>query len=236
MRDVVDPTLAVWGSLPPAGERVPDRATELPGVGEWPGVDDPDALRAHLADWLTSYGNAGTRRTYAYALGLPIPWVDTLVPAASTPSTSPGGQAPPPALRGPLYGLAWLRWCARRQLDPRAATGRDVTAWVHELEAGGASRRTRERMLATVSALYGHLTAIGAVAGNPATLNRRRLGLAGSARDASPTVKLTAANLHALLVAAADLPPTVIHRHRRLYATRAVAFVALLTFGLQPPS
>ena len=44
----------------------------------WPGVADPDTLRGRLLDWLSQYDNAGTRRTYAYALGLPIDWVDAI--------------------------------------------------------------------------------------------------------------------------------------------------------------
>ena len=48
-------------------------------------------------------------------------------------------------------------------------------------------------MLSTLSALYGHLTETGAVAANPAALHRGRLGLTSTARDASPTVRLTAA-------------------------------------------
>ena len=88
-------------------------------------------------------------------------------------------------------------------------------------------------MLSTLSALYGHLTETGAVAANPAALHRGRLGLSSTARDASPTVRLTAAQLRALLLAAGGLPNTRDPRLRRLYATRAVAFVALLTLGLR---
>ena len=88
-------------------------------------------------------------------------------------------------------------------------------------------------MLSTLSALYGHLTETGAVAANPAALHRGRLGLSSTARDASPTVRLTAAQLGALLRAAGGLPHTRDPRLRRLYATRAVAFVALLTLGLR---
>ena len=88
-------------------------------------------------------------------------------------------------------------------------------------------------MLSTLSALYGHLTETGAVAANPAALHRGRLGLSSTARDASPTVRLTAAQLRALLLAAGGLPHTRDPRLRRLYATRAVAFVALLTLGLR---
>ena len=88
-------------------------------------------------------------------------------------------------------------------------------------------------MLSTLSALYGHLTETGAVAANPAALHRGRLGLSSTARDTSPTVRLTAAQLGALLRAAGGLPHTRDPRLRRLYATRAVAFVALLTLGLR---
>ena len=224
----VDPGLAVLESLDP-GPGAGLAAWE-PVDGDWPGVPDPDALRAQLLDWLSQYANAGTRRTYAYALGLPVAWVDAL--AGSSPGT-PAAHRPPPAAPGPLHHLAWFRWCAARGRDPRAATGGEVKAWLHALDAAGASRRTRQRMLSTLSALYGHLTETGAVAANPAALHRGRLGLSSTARDASPTVRLTAAQLRALLHAAGGLPHGNDPRRRRLYATRAVAVVALLTLGLR---
>jgi site-specific recombinase XerD len=189
----------------------------------WPGVADPDALKAQLAAWFGQYANAGTRRTYAYALGLPVAWVDPAVRAR--------GQRPPAAAAGPLHDLAWFRWCARRRLDPRDATAAHVKAWLHALDAAGAQRRTRQRMLSTLSALYGHLAETGVVTANPAALNRSRLGLSSSARDASPTVRLTAAQLGTLLATAAR--PTVRGRYAQLHARRAVAFVALLTLGLR---
>jgi site-specific recombinase XerD len=192
-------------------------------VPDWPGVADPDGLRAQLADWLSQYANAGTRRTYAYALGLPAAWVD--------PRAEPAGPRPPAAAPGPLHDLAWFRWCARIPLDPRSATATHVKAWLHALDAAGAQRRTRQRMLSTLSALYGHLAETGVVEANPAALNRARLGLSSSARDASPTVRLTADQLAALLAAAAR--PTVRGPHAELHARRAVAFVALLTLGLR---
>ncbi|MDN5919626.1 MAG: tyrosine-type recombinase/integrase, partial [Pseudonocardia sp.] len=140
-------------------------------------------------------------------------------------------RTPPPAARGPLHGLAWFRWCAARSLDPRHASATHVTAWLHALDAAGAQKRTRARMLSTVSAFYGHLVDTGVAAGNPAALNRKRLGLTGGSRDPSPTVRLTAAQVRALLDSAARLPhPT---RHRELYARRAVAVVALLALGLR---
>jgi site-specific recombinase XerC len=86
-------------------------------------------------------------------------------------------------------------------------------------------------MLSTLSAFYAYLTELGAVPANPAALNRTRLGLNRSARDASPTIRLTATQLKALLDAAAQLPNKT--RHRNLYAARAVAVVALLTLGLR---
>jgi site-specific recombinase XerD len=191
---------------------------------EWPGVADPDGLRDQLSDWLSQYANVGTRRTYAYALGLPIAWVD---PAAESTTAA----RPPAASPGPLHQLAWFRWCATRGLDPRAATATHVKAWLHALDAAGAQPRTRRRMLSTLSALYGHLAECGLIAANPAALNRARLGLTASARDASPTVRLTAQQVAALLVAAAR--PTVRGPYAQLHATRSVAFVALLTLGLR---
>lgn len=201
-----------------------------PGTAEWPGVVDPEVLREQVADWLTQYANAGTRRTYAYALGLPIEWVDSLGLSASAEKTQTPGQAPG-GKTGPLHQLAWFRWCASRGLDPRAATGTEVKAWLHQLDAAGAEKRTRQRMLSTLSAFYGHLTETGVVPANPAALNRSRLGLSSTARDASPTIRLTASQLRALLDAAARLPNRT--RHRDLYAARAVAVVALLTLGLR---
>jgi site-specific recombinase XerD len=220
-----DGALVVWEALG-SGPAAPDLLD-----GDWPGVADPDEFRSQLADWLAQYANAGTRRTYAYALGLPIAWVDLI--GGAPPPERKTGPTPPAAPRGPLHHLAWFRWCAARALDPRAATGREVKAWLHALDATGASRRTRQRMLSTLSALYGHLTETGAVAANPAALHRGRLGLSSTARDASPTVRLTAAQLRALLLAAGGLAHTRDPRLHRLYATRAVAFVALLTLGLR---
>jgi site-specific recombinase XerD len=225
--------LAVLESLP---REPPEPTGTLPAVRdgeseEWPGVADPDELRAQLADWLGQYANAGTRRTYAYALGLPVAWADAI--GGRPPRDATTRTRPPAAARGPLHDLAWFRWCAARRMDPRAATATDVKAWLHALDAAGAQRRTRQRMLATLSALYGHLAETGMVAANPAALNRSRLGLSSSARDASPTVRLTAAQLRALLDAAARLPSPRSPALAALYARRAVAVVALLTLGLR---
>lgn len=226
MTDVSDAALAVVEALPtPAADE------------DWPGVADPDQLRAQLADWLSGYANPGTRRTYAYALGLPIDWVDTLGAPPGDASTGTDSArsrpTPPPAPPGPLHHLAWFRWCARRRLDPRAATAADVKAWLHALAAAGAGKRTRQRMLSTLSALYSHLAEIGVVTANPAALNRSRLGLSSTARDASPTVRLTPTQLKALLLAAGRLHYTTDRRLARFYTTRAVAVVALLTLGLR---
>lgn len=203
------------------------------GTGEvdWPGVDDPDALRALVARWLAGYARAQTRRTYAHALGLPPEWADAVTGVPPGPARPSSGHRPPPARRGRLHHLAFFRWCAARELDPRAVAGTDVTTWLHALDAAGAGRRTRARMLSTVSSFYAHLVEAGEIAGNPAALHRGRLGLAGSSRDPSPTIRLTAEQVRALWESAARLPnPT---RARELYARRAVAFVALLTLGVR---
>ncbi|MBN9112542.1 MAG: tyrosine-type recombinase/integrase [Pseudonocardia sp.] len=218
-----DPLLVLEAGTASTGREVAERAGE-----EWPGVADPDVLRGQLLDWFAQYDNAGTRRTYAYALGLPIAWVDALG------GTLHGGEPrrkPPAAAPGPLHALAWFRWCATRDLDPRTATSAHVKAWLHALSTAGAARRTRQRMLATLSALYGHLAETGAVTANPAAIDRRRLGLVVSTREPSPTIRLTAGQVAALLDASTTL------RHspalRELYATRARAVVALLTLGLR---
>ncbi|RTL68423.1 MAG: integrase [Pseudonocardiaceae bacterium] len=218
-----DPLLVLEAGTASAGRDVAERAGE-----EWPGVADPDVLRMQLLDWFAQYDNAGTRRTYAYALGLPIAWVDAL---GGTPAGEEPRRKPPAAAPGPLHALAWFRWCATRDLDPRKATSAHVKAWLHALSAAGAARRTRQRMLATLSALYGHLAETEAVTANPAAIDRRRLGLVVSTREPSPTIRLTAGQVAALLDASTTL------RHspalRELYATRARAVVALLTLGLR---
>lgn len=225
---------AVLAALPrrpvPALPGPTDDGAGAAGV-DWPGVDDPDALRAMVARWLAGYGRAQTRRTYAHALGLPPQWADAVTGVPAAPPRATTGSPPPPARRGRLHHLAFFRWCASRELDPRTVSGTHVTTWLHALDAAGAGRRTRARMLSTVSSFYAHLVETGQIAGNPASLHRGRLGLAGIGRDPSPTIRLTAAQVRALWESAARLPnPT---RARELYAARAVALVALLTVGLR---
>ncbi|MEU6701629.1 tyrosine-type recombinase/integrase [Pseudonocardia sp. NPDC046786] len=217
---------------PEAGTHRPgtDRAADRPGA-DWPGVDDPAALRALVARWLAGYGTAQTRRTYAYALGLPPGWADAVTGAGPRTPARPDSTAPPPARRGRLHHLAFFRWCAGHALDPRQVTAAHVTTWLHTLDAAGAGKRTRARMLSTVSAFYAFLAEHGVVDGNPAALHRGRLGLTGTSRDPSPTIRLTAAQVRALWTSAAALPNRT--RHRELYARRAVAFVALLSLGLR---
>ena len=221
MSDPEPSPLVLLEALRPTTAPTPALRTE-----DWPGVDDPEQLKLQIADWLSQYANPGTRRTYAYALGLPTAWVN---PLAEADGPSAGG--PPVGAEGPLHQLAWFRWCAGRGIDPRSVTGTDVKLWLHLLEAAGAGKRTRQRMLSTLSAFYAHLTETGVVPANPAALNRARLGLNRSSRDASPTIRLTPAQLHALLTAAGQLPNRT--KLRDLYAARAVAVVALLTLGLR---
>ena len=221
MSDPEPSPLVLLEALRPTTAPTPALRTE-----DWPGVDDPEQLKLQIADWLSQYANPGTRRTYAYALGLPTAWVN---PLAEADGPSAGG--PPVGAEGPLHQLAWFRWCAGRGIDPRSVTGTDVKLWLHLLEAAGAGKRTRQRMLSTLSAFYAHLTETGVVPANPAALNRARLGLNRSSRNASPTIRLTPAQLHALLTAAGQLPNRT--KLRDLYAARAVAVVALLTLGLR---
>jgi site-specific recombinase XerD len=136
-------------------------------------------------------------------------------------------HAPPPAARGRFRHLHWFRWCAAGGVDPLVATSTQVKAWLDALTTAGAAPATRDRMLATVKALYTHLADIGLAAGNPAALNRRRLGL--DTTSTSGTVVLTTAQVKALYTAAA----TPRRGASTLDTTRATAVVALFTLGLR---
>jgi site-specific recombinase XerD len=146
-----------------------------------------------------------------------------------------GGKAarqvpvPPPAARGRFRHLHWFRWCASRGVDPRAATSMHIKAWLDALATAGAAPATRDRMLATVKALYTHLADTGLAAGNPAALNRRRLGLGAAAASTTGTVVLTTAQVKELFAAAR----TPRRGASALDTARATAVVALFTLGLR---
>jgi len=148
------------------------------------------------------------------------------VVAAADPVT---GYRPPTAARGRFRHLHWFRWCASGGVDPLTATSTHVKAWLDALGTAGAAPATRDRMLATVKALYTHLADTGLAAGNPAALNRRRLGLGAATTSTTGTVVLTTAQVKALYTAARS--------PRRgasaLDTARATAVVALFTLGLR---
>ncbi|HWD02510.1 MAG TPA: tyrosine-type recombinase/integrase [Amycolatopsis sp.] len=231
-----------------AADPVPTASkTGHPGDDTWPGVHDPAALLGAIADWLAGYGNHATRRTYAEGLGLPVsatdlaawvrpgrpqPWREAVLRYAETlhldaPAASPA--APPPAPRGRLRAHHWFRFCAARDLDPTTATATDVKTWLDTLATANAAPATRDRMLATVKALYGYLADLGLVAANPAALNRRRLGLATAASSTSGTVTLTTRQVRALYTAAG----TPRRGAGPLDTARALAVVTLFTLGLR---
>ncbi|HYQ67733.1 tyrosine-type recombinase/integrase [Actinophytocola sp.] len=224
--------------------------------GPWPGVDRPAELLEEIAEWLGGYGNRATRRTYAEGLGLPVTaadirdwlppagesaktvWVSNSWPAAVThyvrvlgasPSAEPARHRPPPAARGRFRHLHWFRWCASSGVDPLTATSTHVKAWLDALTTAGSAAATRDRMLATVKALYTHLADTGLAAGNPAALNRRRLGLGAATASTTGTVVLTTAQVKALYAAAR----TPRRGASALDTARAAAVVALFTLGLR---
>lgn len=218
-----------------------------PHEAPWPAVDEPHELLDATADWLGGYGNLATRRTYAEGLGLPTSRSDledwregpheqwrTAVARYTAalgirPAPAAGRHAPPPAARGRFRHLHWFRWCASHGTDPRAATSAHVKAWLRTLDEAGAAVATRDRLLATVKALYTHLADVGIAAGNPAALDRRRLGLVKPAGNTTATVVLTTGQVRALYAAAA--------RPRQgagpADTARATAVVALFTLGLR---
>lgn len=216
----------------------------------WPGVDRPAELLEGIAEWLGGYGNRATRRTYAEGVGLPVTaadlrdwlpsadeaaktvrgWPAAVAHYASVVGAAPVAEArrtPPPAARGRLRHLHWFRWCASAGADPLTATSTQVKAWLDALTTAGAAPATRDRMLATVKALYTHLADVGLAAGNPAALNRRRLGL--DTTSTSGTVVLTTAQVRDLYTAAA----TPRRGASALDTARATAVVALFTLGLR---
>jgi len=222
------------------------RKNRGPSDGPWPGVDDPAALLGEIAEWLAGYGNPATRRTYAEGLGLPVgaadirewAWHDTAWAQAVHRYTdavgisladSDDGRRPPPAPRGHLRHLHWFRWCAHHGLDPLRARSTEVKTWLGRLADAGAAVATRDRMLATVKALYTHLADVGLAAGNPAALDRRRLGLVVARDSTTSTVTLTNRQVRALYDAA------VAPRRGAgpVDTARAGAVVALFTLGLR---
>jgi site-specific recombinase XerD len=112
-------------------------------------------------------------------------------------------------------------------VDPLTATSAHVKSWLDALTSADAAPATRDRMLATVKALYTHLADTGLAAGNPAALNRRRLGL--STPSTSSTVVLTTDQVRALYTAAG----TPRRGAGALDTARAAAVVALFTLGLR---
>jgi site-specific recombinase XerD len=114
-------------------------------------------------------------------------------------------------------------------VDPLVATSTHVKAWLDALTTAGAAAATRDRMLATVKALYTHLADTGLAGGNPAALNRRRLGLGAAAASTTGTVVLTTAQVQELY-AAARAPR---RGASALDTARATAVVALFTLGLR---
>jgi site-specific recombinase XerD len=224
--------------------------------GPWPGVAEPAELLKQIAEWLGGYGNRATRRTYAEGLGLPTTAADlrdwlprgddpaktvrvsntwtvavaqyAAVIGTTTRQTAPR-HAPPPAARGQFRHLHWFRWCASHTVDPLAATSTHVKAWLDALTTAGSAPATRDRMLATVKALYTHLADTGLAAGNPAALNRRRLGLGATRASTTGTVVLTTTQVKALY-AAAGAPR---RGASALDTARATAVVALFTLGLR---
>jgi site-specific recombinase XerD len=223
-------------------------ATPTP-LEPWPEVGDPQKLLTEIADWLTGYGNLATRRTYAEGLGLPTspadlrdwvehpqephsPWTEAVARYAAairTPADATKKRTPPPASRGRLRALHWFRWCASHRIDPLTATSAHVKAWLAALADAGAAVATRDRMLATVKALYTHLADSGLATSNPAALNRRRLGLVTPTGATTGTVVLTATQVRALY----DTAATPRRGAGPLDTARSRAVVALFTLGLR---
>lgn len=113
---------------------------------------------------------------------------------------------------------SWIEHCARVGLDPREATGRDLTAWLDELSHLRPS--TRARSLSAVMSMYAWMKDEGVVAVVPEVPSGSRPRARG--QDDARLVGLDQATAHRLLVAADG------------HSRRMAALVALgLTTGLR---
>ncbi|NJC72120.1 tyrosine-type recombinase/integrase [Planosporangium thailandense] len=114
---------------------------------------------------------------------------------------------------------AWLQWCARRSVDPLAASFLHVNEYARELESTVDARSGRPpaattiaRRLSGLSSWYDFLVRLRAVDTNPVSgADRPRVD-----RDHSPTVGLTAAEVDALLAAADAEGGPQAARHRAM--------------------
>lgn len=92
---------------------------------------------------------------------------------------------------------AWLAWCERTGLDPRAAVRDDVDAFAGA-ELADVAPASAARKLSTLSSWYRYLVSNGVTATNPIeAVDRPAVN-----RDASPTVGLTGAQVAAFMRAA----------------------------------
>jgi site-specific recombinase XerD len=199
------------------------RSTYANGLGLPTGVSELHGWLAdtHQDDQVGAARWAQALRTYADAVQLTGRLTSSSAGENTTARTARGRP-------GRFRDLHWLRWCARHDLDPVGVTTQHVLTWLDDLSTAGAAPSTRERMLATVRALYQHLTTVGLVAANPADVDRRTLNLTHHASTSS-TITLTPTQV-------AVLYDTAGQRRRGASSVdiaRAQAVVGLLTLGLR---
>lgn len=65
---------------------------------------------------------------------------------------------------------AFLRWCARRDVDALAVTHRQLRSYLGELDAARYARTTVNRHLSSLRGFYEYLTLVGAVRDDPASV------------------------------------------------------------------
>lgn len=112
---------------------------------------------------------------------------------------------------------AWLAWCARRGVDPLAASFLDVNAYARGLESSQLAAATVARKLSGLSSWYDFLVKLRALDANPVGgADRPQVS-----RDFSATVGLTAPEVDALLAAAAAESGPAAVRHRAVCAMLA---------------
>lgn len=180
-----------------------------------PADDGAIPLARRLNLWLGKFASAHSRRAYADDLGIPYEWRDWQ-PARDTAPARP---------RRPMRrGVAFFPWCAGHGLNPLQVGLEQLQQWLAATREAGLAKRTRARMLTSVSEFYTAMQRQNLPVPNPALLvDRRAAGLLGTDED-DDQLYLDVDQTRQLLIAARNGSG----RGRDLYRERDLVVLKLL--------